>query len=292
MSDDLVKTLDRDGIVRLPDLLSAQQLASMQEAFAARLTRLRWSHFDGYERTEVYRHMIQDVLVLDQGFVDLALHPRVIGTLRGYLGDGFRLTEAKGWKSLATNSDYHGWHGDAWYDQEVMREIPREVKLAFYLTDVKSGEFQYVRGSHRQQHPRNVPLEWVQSIDPSRVESLRAPAGSAFLFDTSGIHRQAMPNLEDRQAVFYAYHDPTIPLQREDVAYHRYHPLILNAAFLGGLTAEDQRILGFGDKTHYIHAFQHQERFPWLQRAIGAALGLRLRLEPHLERVRARLGRR
>src|SRR5215831_2008001 len=165
MSDDLVKTLDREGIVRLPRLLSEPQLASMQESFAARLRRVRWNHFDGYERTEIHRHMLQDVLTLDQGFVDLALHPLVISTLHGYLGEGFRLTEAKGWKSLATHSDFHGWHGDAWYDQERAREIPREVKLAFYLTDVKSGEFQYVRGSHRQQHPRNVSDAWVQGLD-------------------------------------------------------------------------------------------------------------------------------
>jgi hypothetical protein len=291
MSDELVKTLDRDGIVRLPELLSPQQLASMQQVFASRLRRVRWNHFDGYERTELHRHMLQDVLTLDQGFVDLALHPRVIGTLRGYLGDRFRLTEAKGWRSLATSSDFHGWHGDAWYDQEVVREIPREVKLAFYLTDVKSGEFQYVRGSHRQQHPRNVSDAWVQTLDMSRVERMPGPAGTAFLFDTSGVHRQATPILEDREAIFYAYHDPTIPLQAEDIAYHRYHPLLLNAAFLGDLSAEDRRVLGFGDKTHYIHAFEHAERFPWLQRAFAAALGLRLRANEFIGRVRARLGR-
>jgi hypothetical protein len=291
MSDELVKTLDRDGIVRLPGLLSPQQLASMQQAFASRLRRVRWNHFDGYERTELHRHMLQDVLTLDQGFVDLALHPQVIGTLRGYLGERFRLTEAKGWRSLATSSDFHGWHGDAWYDQSVMREIPREVKLAFYLTDVKSGEFQYVRGSHRQQHPRNVSDAWVATLDMSRVERMPGPAGTAFLFDTSGVHRQATPILEDREAVFYAYHDPTIPLQAEDVAYHRYHPLLLNAAFLGNLSADDQRVLGFGDKTHYIHAFEHDERFPLLQRVFATALEMRLRLDELLGRIRARLQR-
>ena len=291
MADDLVKTLDRDGIVALPGLLSPQQLASMQESFAMRLRRVRWNHFDGYERTEIYRHMLQDVLSLDQGFVDLALHPSVVSTLRGYLGEGFRLTEAKGWRSLATSSDFHGWHGDAWYDQDTVREIPREVKLAFYLTDVTSGEFQYVRGSHRQQHPRNVSDAFVSTLDLTRIERMSGRAGTAFLFDTSGVHRQATPILEDRHAVFYAYHDPNIPLQAEDVAYHRYHPLLLNAAFLGNLTDEHQRILGFGDKSHYIHAFEHAERFPMLQRAFSAALGLRLRADEFWSRVRARLGR-
>ena len=132
---------------------------------------------------------------------------------------------------------------------------------------------------------------WVQTLDMSRVERMPGPSGTAFLFDTSGVHRQATPILEDREAIFYAYHDPTIPLQAEDVAYHRYHPLLLNAAFLGDLSAEDQRVLGFGDKTHYIHAFEHAESFPWLQRAFAAALGLRLRANEYIGRVRARLGR-
>lgn len=292
MSDDRVKALDRDGLVRLPPLVEPGALRSMQEAFAARLRWLRWNHFDGYERTELYRHMIQDVLTLDQGFVDLALHPLVIETLRGYLGESFRLTEAKGWKSLATRRSFHAWHGDAWYDQASVGHIPKEVKLAFYLTDAESGEFQYVRGSHRQQHPRDVADHELDGLDPGSIERVRGPAGSAVLFDTSGIHRQGEPILEDRQAVFLNYHDPSVPLQAEDVAYYRYHPLLLNAAFLGDLDEEQRRILGFGDRSHYRHAFERAERFRWLQGALRAGLTLRLHYDDLASRVRARLKRR
>ena len=157
MADDLVKTLDRDGVVRLTGLLSREQLASMQEAFAARLRRVRWNHFDGYEKTERYRHMVQDVLTLDQGFVDVALHPVVeAGPARvpGRRASAGRRRRAGG--RCRPRNDFHGWHGDAWYDQTVVREIPREVKLGFYLTDVTSGAFHYVKGSHRKQHPRPV----------------------------------------------------------------------------------------------------------------------------------------
>ena len=34
--------------------------------------------------------------------------------------------------------------------------IPKEVKLAIYLTEVRSGGFNYIKGSHRKQHPRLV----------------------------------------------------------------------------------------------------------------------------------------
>src|SRR6266436_281448 len=143
---DLLAQLDRDGILALPPLVTPTQLASMQREFAARLRRMRWSSSDGYERTELYRHMVEDVLMLDQGFVDIALNPTVTAIVRAYVGAGFQLTEAKGWRSLATKKDFHGWHGDDWYDQATIPEIPREIKMGFYLTDVATGAFNYALG--------------------------------------------------------------------------------------------------------------------------------------------------
>src|ERR1044072_6354741 len=288
--DQLAAELDQNGIVVLRNLLSPEQLGGMQRAFALRLQRLRWNNFDGYEKTEPYRHMVQDVLTLDQGFVDLALHPVVKEVLHRYLGDEFELTEAKGWKSIATKRDFHGWHGDAWYDQtHHQTEIPREVKLAMYLTDVKSGAFNFIRGSHRKQHPRMVPGSELKDVSSSEITEVTGTAGTAFLFDTSGIHRQGVPMLEPRQSIFYNYHDPKVRLQKEDVDMYRYHPLILNSSFLGGLTKEDQRILGFGNKTNYIAGWERPVKHPVLQNVFGVALNTRLWVHTYWERIVARL---
>lgn len=265
MAHELTAMLERDGLVRLPEIVSSEQLRSMQQAFLARLQRMAWNDVPGFERTEKFRYMIQDVLALDQGFVDVALHPLVKQILREYIGPRVQLVEAKGWRSLPTKKDFHGWHGDAWYDQQVTSNIPREIKLAIYLTDVSSGAFSYITGSHRKQHPRLVPDRELVDIAPERIVQVMGPAGSAFLFDTSGIHRQATPVLESRQAVFLNYHDPAVTLQREDIEYYRYHPLILNAAFLGNLSEEDQRMLGFGDKRNYQHGFVRKRRYPALE---------------------------
>ena len=203
--------------------------------------------------------MVQDVLTLAQGFVDIALHPLVKEALHAYLNGPFELVEAKGWKSLPTNKDFHGWHGDSWYDQDKIKDrIPREVKLGFYLSDVQSGAFQFIKGSHGKVVPRHYKKHEVPQLPVDNMVAMTGPAGSAFLFDTSGIHRQAVPILEARQAVFLNYHDPDVPLQQEDIDYYRYHPLLLNAAFLGNLAEDDNRILGFGNKTNYAHAFQRQ----------------------------------
>lgn len=287
----LTAELEANGIVVLPNLLSPGQLLDMQKAFAVKLRGLRWNNIDGYQKTETYRHMVEDVLLLDQGFVDLALHPLVKQILDRYLGTSYELTEAKGWKSLPTKRDFHGWHGDAWYDQTTETEIHREIKLAMYLTDVRTGAFNFIKGSHRQQHPRTVKNHEVDDLPASSLVELTGSAGTAFLFDTSGIHRQGVPMLEPRQAIFYNYHDPRVRLQAEDISYYRYHPLLLNAAFLGSLSSEDQRILGFGNKTNFQPAFERAARIPFAYNGFGAAFNVQLRARELRQRITARLRR-
>lgn len=283
------KELETEGIVVLENLLSAEQLEGMQQSFEARLSGIRWNNVEGYQKTERYRHMVEDVLLLDQGFVDLALHPLVKEILGSYLGTTYELTEAKGWKSLPTKRDFHGWHGDAWYDQSTATEIHREVKLAMYLTNVRSGAFNFIKGSHRQQHPRHVKNQEVESMVDARVLELTGTAGTAFLFDTSGIHRQGVPMLEPREAVFYNYHDPNVRLQPEDVDYYRYHPLLLNAAFLGNLSRDDQRILGFGNKANFQPAFRRQADVPFGLKLFNAGFNTQLRIRDFGQRVSARI---
>jgi hypothetical protein len=293
MGIQLTKELEHHGIVVVPNLLSAQQLAGMQAGFALRLKRQRWNDVDGYEKTEPYRHMVQDVLTLHQGFVDLALHPMVLDAVREYVGANFELAEAKGWLSLPTRKDFHGWHGDAWYDQARVEGIPREVKLALHLTDVRSGAFAYVKGSHGKQAPRPLRPDELADVPADQIVEVTGPAGTAILFDTSGTHRQSMPILEPRQAVFYNYHAPDVPLQQEDVEYYRYHPLLLNAAFLGGLTDEHRRALGFGNKTNYIEGFARAPAHTWFQGTMRRLFDVKLRLDGLRQRIAARLfGRR
>ena len=293
VSDDLhvdavFAELKQNGIVILRDLIGRDQLVAMQRAFNARLKRIRWNDVDGYER-ERYRHVVSDLLTLEQGFVDIALHPIVKETLRRYIGDNYELVEAKGWLSVPTTRDFHGWHGDAWYDQTKVDYIPKEIKLAVYLTDVTSGAFNYVKASHQKQHPQYVSNSVVEAMKSEVVEVL-GPAGTAFLFDTSGIHRQSVPILEQRQALFYDYHDPSVRLEPDNVNY-RYHPLILNAAFLGNLSQGDQRILGFGNKQRFLPAHAKPTRYNALQNVFTFALDIDLRARNLHERLIARLKR-
>ena len=285
--------LERDGIVLLPGFVSGSRLASMQKAFRHALDRLRLNvSSPGYEKSERFRDMVEDVLTLDQGFVDLALDPDISQALREYIGPEYQLVEAKGWRSLPSRRDFHGWHGDEWYDQsKVTSGIPREVKVALYLTDVETGFFEYVKGTHQQIAPRGFRNDEIGRSVQGEILQARGVAGTAILFDTSGVHRQSVPILAEREAIFYNYHNPRIALQAADVKGNRYHPLLLNAAFLGGMTAERQRVLGFGDVTNYRAGHARAPVFPVLDRGYGALLHSSLRIADFTARVRARLRR-
>jgi hypothetical protein len=97
--------------------------------------------------------------------------------------------------------------------------------------------------------------------------------------------------LEERHAVFLNYHDPDVPLQQEDVDYYRYHPLLLNAAFLGKLSEEDQRILGFGNKTNYIHTFERHASHTALQSIFRNTFTAKLYADYLRQRILGRLRR-
>jgi hypothetical protein len=290
VADRLLAELEQNGIVVLPPLFTGDQIQVMQQAFEARLAGMRWNDLDGYEK-EPLREVVQDVLTLEQGFVDLAVHPLVGQILTKYLGKEFALTEAKGWRSLPTKRDFQGWHGDYWYDEAKVEGIAKEVKLAMYVTNVRTGVFNYIKGSHQKQHPRVLENWEVRDVPRSSIVEVAGTPGTAFLFDSSGIHKQGVPILEPRVAVFYNYHDPRVILAEEARDYYRYHPLTLNAAFLGNLSEEAQRVLGFGNKTRYQPAFRRPTQHKLFYKTFSLAFDASVRLEDLRERTSERVSR-
>lgn len=287
-----LQALERDGIAILPNFVSGERLAAMQAAFRLALQHLKINTTPGYEKTEPLRDMVEDVLLLDQGFVDAALDPLVQEVLGAYIGPEYQLVEAKGWLSRPTRRDFHGWHGDEWYDKtKVTDRIPREVKLVVYLTDVESGQFEYVKGTHQKEAPRHYANAEVGAAIQGEVVQVRGPAGTGCLFDTSGVHRQGVPMLAPRHAIFLNYHETRFPLQPSDIKGNRYHPLLLNAAFLGDRTSEEFRVLGFGDKTNYRPGYVRPARFPRMERLYTWQLTTALKVAEFSGRVTGRLKR-
>jgi hypothetical protein len=293
LASPVFEKLERDGIAVLPSLLSPASLQRLQQAFDQALEHPQFNTWTGYEQNEKWRRLVENVLTLDPAAVQLAIHPLVKSVLDAYIGPEFALVEARGWETIATKTNFHGWHNDAWFHPSVTNTNPREVKLAIYLTDVESGFFSYIKGSHKE---RGAARHWspaeVAAMEDRR-ENVKGPAGTAFLFDTAGIHCQSTPVLTKRNVIFFNYHDPAVPLQDIDVEYGRYRPLILNAGFLPPLSAEDKRILGFGSALgaevgKAVVGRGVTRRYPMIHDTLRAAMKLRLEIQ-EMDRQRRRV---
>ena len=286
--DQTSATLERDGIVVLPNFLQGDALASIQDSFTRTLARPSFNTWSGYEMIEKWRVQIENLLMIDPHcYSDCALHPVVTEVVRRYVGEDAALVEARGWKTIRTKRNFHGWHGDAWFHPSAAALKPREIKLAIYLTDVTSGHFCYIAGSHHANRGA-FPRHWSpRDVAPmmGMARDVKGPAGTAFLFDTSGVHRQTTPVLEPRDVMFFNYHDPAIPLQNEDAKAGRYQPIALNAGFLPEtITPQDARMLGFGralGRPAHEGVIGRPEtvRYPWLHKAVAAALAARLEVQ-------------
>jgi hypothetical protein len=276
--NEALKEIREKGIVVLDEGLPAEVLDKMQQTFNRQLAQPQFNTWSGYQQNEKWRLLIENLLTHSSAFLYPALQPQLMEICRQYIGEGFQMTEARGWKTIKTNRNFHGWHIDGWYDINKCKEIPPQIKIATYLTDVDSGEFCYLEGSHRN-NLNHDNYHWSQKqVDEmdGKVRHVKAKAGSIFMFDTSGIHRQNSPVLDERCAVLYNFHDPSVPIQAEDVAYNRYSPLLLNAAFLKDLTKEQERILGFGDDRYFQEEFVPTQRYPLLHNLTKVGLNTRL----------------
>jgi hypothetical protein len=274
--NDILSQLDENGIAVIENFLPQDVLKQMQQCYENNLAHPRFNTWTGYQQNEKWRLIIEDLLTLSPAFLYPVRNNDLMDICRQYIGDNFQMTEARGWKTIKTKRNFHGWHTDAWYDVNQCSEPPPQLKLALYLTDVSSGEFAYLEKSHKDKHG---PGHWnQQQVDDMGLKICRATgkAGTAIIFDTSGIHRQTYPVLEPRNIAFFNFHDPSFPIQNLDKSYDRYAPLLLNAAFLKDLTKEQERILGFGDERYFEDGFVPKQRYPSLHGLVKAGLNLRL----------------
>jgi hypothetical protein len=301
-ADRVFAQLEQDGIAPLPAMLAPEALAGLQDSFERVLARPAFNTWVGYEQNEKWRLLVENALTVDPAVVGLALDPLLKSVLRRYIGPSFALTEARGWKTIRTTADFHGWHNDAWCDESKvdLSRRPREIKLAMYLTDVESGHFSYIAGSHTHAGPSRHWTEAEVAAMASRRRDMKGPAGSAFLFDTAGVHRQTTPVLKPRNVLFLNFHDPAVAIQALDVEHGRYQPLLLNAAFLPEMDDEDRRILGFGARKgravrDCTVGRPRIRRYPVLHGGVSMALAARLEiqeLQRQVRRVTSGVGRR
>lgn len=210
----LIEELGREGLVVLRDFFDAKQLARVQEAVEAQFTPSLAKGMEFSPGNQYY--VCLQPLAICAEFAEAAIDPDLLNLVSGYFRRRPFLSEsdfrrvmpldmeqyerqnarfAKGYSSSHWHHDLHG----------------REVKVMVYLTDVGPDDqnFSYCLRSHPGF--RSVKYEKSRFSDKElaarKLEGLEclAPAGTAIVFDTNGIHRLRRRNTRVRDSVTFNY---------------------------------------------------------------------------------------
>lgn len=253
---DYLNKLEQDGILIIPNFVSGELLKSMQNSFTNNLTKLNFNSTIGFQRYEMYRDYVEDLLSIDPSFVKFAVNPFVMDIVKSYISTDAIVQECRGWQTRIVKEQFHAWHKDGWYDKNIYMNTnpPKQLKAMIYLTDVETGPFSYIKGSHRNistnpnilhEHFSN---EFIKNHEQDIVHAI-GKAGTVIIFDTSGVHCQHSPNLSLRHAVLYTFNIPNISIDQSELDYGRYMPLLIRNEFIDDTFSIDQlKFLGFLQK--------------------------------------------
>jgi hypothetical protein len=230
--------LTNEGYCRVGEVFSAADIAAIVGHFEARPCfnsnvvassdkigrRIR----AGAEDFHYGSYTLADVLAAPR-LLEFANHPKILGIAHRYLG------------CLPTLYSLHAWwtfpgHGKAKHSQEFHRDRDdfKFCTMFIYLTDVgpQGSPHAYIRRSHRvelvdeilrqsTQRLRAAGLE-ISLLDLYRgneegygrdelyttlfdglIDTITGPAGTAFIADTSGLHK-GFPAMQERRLMFWA----------------------------------------------------------------------------------------
>jgi hypothetical protein len=209
--DATVRELQRVGFCVLPEFITRQRCAELVARIEAGMTR--YSSFVQVDAANADRRLF-GLDAVDEEIRQAAFDPRALGALERYQGtssyEGFALC-AKLTATPGNIGSGQGWHRDS--------AAFMQTKCMIYLTDVApdNGPFQYVVGSHRpldvvrcagrygfavnKHRFGNDEMAELLATEPTRVRELTAPAGTAIVFDSRGLHRGAPIVAGERYAI-------------------------------------------------------------------------------------------
>ena len=200
---DDINALSRDGYAMLDNLVDAAWVQRVRQLLEERQCQDRWrkdlgffSHDDIPAQTHVAD--INDVIDIPE-VIALANDPRILGAVGAYFGCMPTIDSIKAWWSLPG-------HDEAENEQYYHRDNDsiRFLKLFVYLTDVdkESGPHVFVRGSHAQdgcyglrRYQDDEVKDW---FGKTSVHTFTGLAGTAFIEDTYGVHKGALPTSKRR----------------------------------------------------------------------------------------------
>lgn len=168
--------------------------------------------------------------------------------MKAYFGSGFRLTDQRVY--VTTRGERMQWHVDNKLDDSSQTEFPGIIFI-FYLCDVDDGELQLLDGSNgwsNSQKGADFTDAYVNKNYAKDVVSIRMPAGTLVVYDTTIVHR-AHPIRRSgwsRKSLFFQ-------VERKEAGGE---PVLIDTRFAKDLTPEQEYFLGFGASPQY-RSFPH-----------------------------------
>jgi len=211
----LIDQLRREGLIVLPGFLTPQQLTNVRAALGAAFAVTDASRIKHRQDHKYY--VCLQPLALCPEFSDAAIDSDLLKLAGAYFKRTPFLSEADFRRVLPLDMDAHerqnetfgkGYSSSHWHHDVHGREL----KMMIYLTDVGPGDqnFVYLLGSHKgfrsaRYEASRFSDTQVENMEHKRMECY-APAGTAIVFDTNGIHRLRRFNTRVRDSVTFNYH--------------------------------------------------------------------------------------
>lgn len=182
---------------------------------------------------------------------DLVTSPQVLEICQHYFTDNFQLFNSRFYESYR---DLHmPWHSDNKFQinkNEYLKHFQPGLQFLFYLSDVDSGEFQYLKDSHiwsRQNEHIFYSDREIEENYQQDIISFKMPKGSFVIFDIHGVHRPK-PHRDRRFArttlIFQVNQfNPNTAIYNEKK--------LINTEYIDNPSPEILNYLGFGYKSTY-----------------------------------------
>lgn len=248
---------ERDGIISIPDELSAEEIAHYRDA----LDRIA-AKDPKFDPAETFAR--QNVAELDPSLADLIDHPRHVGFAYDIFGEQLKLHISQFFIRPPGMKNRNLWHPDgarAVPYGVFSPRLPLQIKIGYWLKDLPEanmGNLVVLPGSHRHQYVDQYDTH--ESIPGELI--VKARAGTMTIMNSSIWHR-VEPNTSEtvRKNIFYAY-CPAWVMAADRV--------LSDPEWLESLSRE-QRIIMRSYENSYSHAKPPASEFPlFLDRDTGS----------------------
>ena len=190
------------------------------------------------------QYYVKHLLGCSKQFYNLISHDYIHSFCENFFAKDYRL---KAFRYYETYSNHKmAWHTDNKISKkkgsDIYKEIPGIIFI-IYLSDVKNGEFQFIKQSHKisdQETYNDYSDDFIINKYKDDILSFKGEKGDLIIYDTYGIHRAKQVTQSDfvRKSLFF----------QVDTDLNSAEPSLINPSFFRDLDQKKLNFFGFGLK--------------------------------------------